>query len=104
MGPAWATCQDIGRDYAATVSGTMNMFGNLVGAVSTLLVTGLLMKTYPGTQGILICFTTYGVVYFLGLGIWLFIDASKPIEADEPHATDGSGTGGAPGAASGTPS
>src|SRR5262245_15684476 len=53
MGPAWATCQDIGRDYAATVSGAMNMFGNLVGAVSTLLVTGLLMKKFPGTEGIL---------------------------------------------------
>ena len=50
MAPAWAVCQDIGRDYAATVSGTMNMFGNLVGAVSTLLVTGLIMKHYPATR------------------------------------------------------
>ena len=46
MGPAWAACQDIGRDYAATVSGTMNMVGNLAGGVSTLLVTGLIMKEY----------------------------------------------------------
>src|SRR5207249_11126948 len=83
MAPAWAVCQDIGRDYAATVSGTMNMFGNLVGAVSTLLVTGLLTKNYPGTDGILICFTMYGVVYFLGVGIWLLIDASKPIVPDD---------------------
>lgn len=80
MAPAWAVCQDIGRDYAATVSGAMNMFGNLVGAVSTLLVTGLLMKNYPGTQGILICFTMYGCVYFLGVGIWLLIDPTKPID------------------------
>src|SRR6185369_5326305 len=83
MAPAWAVCQDIGRDYAATLSGAMNMFGNLVGAVSTLLVTGLLMKNYPGTQGILICFVMYGVVYFLGVGSWLLIDASKPIVSDE---------------------
>jgi MFS family permease len=80
MAPAWAVCQDVGRDYAATVSGTMNMFGNLVGAVSTLLVTGLLTKKYPGTEGILICFTMYSIVYFLGVGIWLFIDPTKPIE------------------------
>lgn len=79
MAPAWAVCQDIGRDYAATVSGAMNMFGNLVGAVSTLLVTGLLMKKFPGTQGILICFTMYGIVYFLGVGIWCLIDPTKPI-------------------------
>ncbi len=88
MAPAWAVCQDIGRDYAATVSGTMNMFGNLVGAVSTLLVTGLLMKNYPGPQGILICFTMYGIVYFLGVGVWLLIDASKPIVSDAEFAAD----------------
>ena len=82
MAPSWAVCQDIGRDYAATVSGAMNMFGNLVGAVSTLLVTGLLLKNYPGTQGILICFTMYGIVYFLGVGLWLLIDPTKPIVSD----------------------
>jgi MFS transporter, ACS family, glucarate transporter len=84
MGPAWAVCQDVGRDYAATVSGAMNMFGNLVGAVSTLLVTGLIMKEFQGTKGILICFTMYGIVYFLGVGLWLLIDPTKPIEPDEP--------------------
>jgi sugar phosphate permease len=80
MAPAWAVCQDIGRDYAATVSGTMNMFGNLVGAVSTLFVTGLLLKNFPGTQGILICFVMYGIVYFVGVGLWLLIDPTKPID------------------------
>jgi sugar phosphate permease len=80
MAPAWAVCQDVGRDYAATVSGAMNMFGNLVGAVSTLLVTGLLLKNFPGTKGILICFTMYGCVYFLGVGLWMLIDPTKPID------------------------
>ena len=82
MAPAWAVCQDVGRDYAATVSGAMNMFGNLVGAVSTLLVTGLIMKHNPGTNGIVICFTMYGIVYFLGVGLWLLIDPTKPIDAE----------------------
>ncbi len=87
MAPAWAVCQDVGRDYAATVSGAMNMFGNLVGAVSTLLITGLILKNNPGTNGMLICFTMYGFVYFLGVGLWLLIDPTKPIEPDEPHIT-----------------
>jgi sugar phosphate permease len=82
MAPAWAVCQDIGRDYAATVSGAMNMCGNLFGAVLTILITGKLMKGFPGTQGILICFTMYGIVYLLGAGLWLLIDPTKPI-ADE---------------------
>jgi ACS family glucarate transporter-like MFS transporter len=84
MAPAWAVCQDIGRDYAATVSGAMNMFGNLVGAVSGILVTGLIIQSVPGTTGILICLTMYAVVYFLGVGLWLLIDPTKPVA--EPGA------------------
>src|SRR5262249_58152316 len=34
MGSAWATCQDIGRRYAAIVAGCMNTIGNLGGAVA----------------------------------------------------------------------
>jgi len=92
MGPAWATCQDIGRDYAATVSGAMNMFGNLVGAVSGIFFTGLIMKNFPesdGPRGILICFITYFFVYMFGVVAWMFIDASKPIVSDEEHAAMG---------------
>ncbi len=93
MAPAWATCQDIGRNIAATVSGAMNMFGNLVGAVTGIFVTGMILKAHtvnPGTKeefvatsGYIVCFATYAVVYFLGVGLWLFIDASKPIVPDD---------------------
>lgn len=86
MAPSWAVCQDIGQKYAATVAGTMNMVGNLGGAFTGIFVTGWIRKQYPDTNGILILFTIYGVVYFIGVGLWLFIDASKPIVPDEPHA------------------
>ena len=87
MAPAWAVCQDIGRDYAATVSGAMNMTGNLLGAVSTLFVTGMLDKHIPDRQQfILVCFTMYGAVYFLGVGLWLLIDPTRPIEPPEEAA------------------
>ena len=88
MAPAWACCQDIGRDYAATVSGAMNMTGNLVGAVSGIFFTGYITKSYPGETGIVICFATFAVVYFLGVGLWMLIDASKPIVPDQAPATD----------------
>jgi MFS family permease len=87
MAPAWATCQDIGRQFAATVSGTMNMFGNLVGAVSGIFFTGMVMTSdLSQQQKILACFATYAAVYFVGVGIWMLIDASKPIveEASRP--------------------
>ncbi len=83
MAPAWAVCQDVGQQYAATVSGAMNMFGNLVGAVSGIFVTGTLMKAFPGTDGILYCFSIYAGVYFAGVLAWMTIDATKPIAADE---------------------
>ena len=35
MGSSWATCQDIGRRYAAIVAGMMNMIGNLGGTVAS---------------------------------------------------------------------
>jgi MFS family permease len=99
MAPAWAVCQDIGGRYAATVSGAMNMFGNLVGAVSGIFVTGLILKantTDAGlpserieTAGYVICFTLYGLVYLAGAGLWLLIDANKPVatEDDQTGAT-----------------
>ena len=94
MAPAWATCQDIGREYAATVSGAMNMVGNLVGAVTGIFVTGMILSAHSvkddatgkfvmQTSGYVVCFGMYAVVYFAGVGLWLFIDASKPIVPDE---------------------
>lgn len=104
MAPAWAVCQDIGRDYAATVSGAMNMFGNLVGAVSGIFVTGMILKTYtvtvegvggqPATtavqpEGYVVLFTLYAAFYFVGVALWLAIDATKPIVAhDDPESTE----------------
>jgi ACS family glucarate transporter-like MFS transporter len=89
MAPAWAVCQDIGQEYAATVSGAMNMFGNLAGAVLGILVTGLLLKTFVGTEGIILCFILYGCIYFVGVGLWAIIDSTKPIVAAD-HTKDGS--------------
>lgn len=94
MAPAWAVCQDIGREYAATVSGAMNMVGNLVGAVSGILLTGLISTansvpvfndagiqtgTKVTTQGYVTLFAMYAAVYFVGVGLWMLIDANKPV-------------------------
>ncbi len=45
MGPAWASCIDIGRRYAGVVSGMMNMIGNLGGFVAGV-ATGLILNAY----------------------------------------------------------
>lgn len=95
MGPAWATAQDIGRRYAAIVSGTMNMIGNLGAALGNL-ITGLILAahtvkvTVDGVEkevvegiGFVICFVMYALVYGLGVLSWLLIDSTKPVVSEQ---------------------
>jgi MFS family permease len=107
LGSAWAVCQDIGRRYAAIVSGFMNMVGNLVGGVSTIFVTAAIMKAQvaaheaaavaAGTditdarrageiEGYIINLSLYATAYVLGVVFWLLIDASKPV-VPEPSSS-----------------
>lgn len=48
MGAAWATCQDIGKRYAAIVAGFMNTIGNLGGAAAGY-ITGTVVASYFAT-------------------------------------------------------
>lgn len=45
MGASWATCQDIGKRYAAIVAGAMNTVGNLGGAAAGW-ITGTILGSY----------------------------------------------------------
>lgn len=108
MGPAWAVCQDIGRRYAAIVSGFMNMVGNL-GAVATIIVTAAVMqgrvaarleeatvlaatagtpvtapvyaaaRTAGEIEGYIINLSLYALAYAIGVVFWLKIDATQPV-------------------------
>jgi MFS transporter, ACS family, glucarate transporter len=103
MGASWATCQDIGRRYAAIVASFMNMIGNLGGFVATL-IGGSVLKygisvhaAKLGTTsdlltgadlnaglriGYQINFFVFAAVYVIGVICWLRINADKPV-ADE---------------------
>jgi MFS family permease len=104
MGAAWATCQDIGRRYAAIVAGCMNTIGNVGGAVAGWL-TGLILKQtllgyasnlgktveelspaekaaglLPGYQ---INFVLFAAVCGLAVLFWLRVDATQPVAPPE---------------------
>jgi MFS family permease len=104
MGAAWATCQDIGKRYAAIVAGCMNTIGNLGGAASAFLIGYVLEKAvdrYESANGVLIAalepaekaaalkeanlpgwqfnFVSFGVVYFVAMALWFIIDATRPV-------------------------
>ena len=75
IGPAWAVPMDIGGEFSGTVSGMMNMGGQIVGALS------------PTVFGILVAkgswvapFVVSACLLFVGAGIWAFwIDPEQSV-------------------------
>jgi ACS family glucarate transporter-like MFS transporter len=103
MGSSWATCQDIGRRYAAIVAGFMNMVGNFGGFVAIVIsgfvldygkavhaarlgTTSQLLVGSDLTAGLMIGyqinFLVFAAVYVIGVICWLCIDASKPVAGE----------------------
>ncbi len=74
MGPAWASCADIGERYAGTLSGAMNMTGALAGAIS-MIVTGWWLDS----SHYLLIFTVFGCGYGLAASCWFAVDVTKPL-------------------------
>jgi MFS family permease len=122
MGPAWATCQDIGKRYAAIVAGCMNTIGNLGGALAGWL-TGVILhhtlaeharslgksleqltaaeKVAGNLLGYQINFATFAAAYVIAVLLWLGIDSTKPVLPEEPAVplpeVDGEGVEAPPG-------
>jgi MFS family permease len=108
MGAAWATCQDIGKRYAAIVAGCMNTIGNLGGTVANV-VTGLIVQhsltSYATTKslsvdalsqadkiagkhsGYQLSLATFAVAYAVAVFLWLRVDATKPVAVEEQGAS-----------------
>ena len=79
MPGSWATCMDVGGRYAGTVSGSMNMLGNLGGMAGPVVV-GYVLDRAPRDWHLV--FVICSVIYFLGAICWLFIDPVRPLEDD----------------------
>jgi MFS family permease len=74
---AWSACMDIGGRFAGSVSGSMNMMGNLSGGLAPLVV-GLILD-WSNQNWNLALFVSVGV-YFLGAICWLFLDSNHRID------------------------
>jgi sugar phosphate permease len=74
MGPAWASCADVGERYAGTLSGAMNMTGAFAGAAGMALA-GVLF--HQGQDDLV--FILFGCSYALASLCWLLVDVSKPL-------------------------
>jgi sugar phosphate permease len=89
MPPSWGACMDVGGKYAGSLSGSMNMAGNLAGWVAPPLLAYILLWTDNNWS---ITFYVSAGVYYLGCVCWIFIDPVSPLD-DEP-STKGDTAGG----------
>ena len=77
-GVSWAIPLDIGRDHSGTVSGVMNMFGNLGGALSPILF-AVLLKTFNSWTPPFILASILCLVAGL---LWFKIDPTLSVEEE----------------------
>jgi MFS family permease len=68
---SWNTCVEIGKEYTATVSSTMNMLGNLAGFVAPT-VFGLILQG-TGNNWAIVMYTMAGAAVVSG-ACWFFIE------------------------------
>jgi len=84
VAPAWAVCVEVGGAHAGVVSGAMNMFGNLGGALSPLVI-GFSLQTFASWQVPLL---TVAVGYLIAALAWLAIDPAKRLHPEDAEAND----------------
>ena len=75
LAAAWASCADIGGAAAGTVSGAMNMTGNIGAALSPALMGLLIEKTANWN----ITFYIAAILNIVGMALWFFIHADQPL-------------------------
>ena len=80
MPSGWSACMDVGGKYAGSLSGSMNMMGNLGGAVGSLVVAQILKFTGNNWT---ICFWVAAGIYLIGAACWLFIDPVTPLDGSQ---------------------
>ena len=83
MPGSWGACMDVGGKYAGTVSGSMNMAGNIAGFVAPA-VGGYILKAHGGDYTMFL-YLMAGV-YALGVLCWPLIDPVTPIDQGEVAA------------------
>jgi nitrate/nitrite transporter NarK len=79
MPGSWAACMDVGGRYAGTLSGTMNMAGNLGGFFSPLVIAYILANSNNNWG---LTFYVSAAVYFAGIFFWLALDPVTPMEQE----------------------
>ena len=79
MPPSWAATTDMGGRFAGTLSGAMNSWGNLGGAVAPAVIGYVLAWTNNNWT---IAFYISAFLYAAAIPCWIFLDSVTPLEAE----------------------
>jgi MFS family permease len=79
MPNAWPTTMDVGGRFAGTLSGAMNMSGNIGGSLAPIAIPFILKHSNHNWA---LTFYLSAAVYLFGGVCWLFLDPVTPIEKD----------------------
>jgi sugar phosphate permease len=77
MPGSWGACMDVGGKYAGTLSGAMNMMGNIGGAISPAVIGHMLQWTNNNWD---MTFYVSASIYGVAALLWGFLDPVTPIE------------------------
>lgn len=77
MPGGWGACMEVGGKYAGSLSGSMNMMGNIGGAVAPMVVPWVLSVSGGNWN---LNFYTFAAVYVIAALSWIFIDPVTPLE------------------------
>jgi MFS family permease len=80
MPGSWGACMDVGGKYAGTLSGAMNMMGNLGGAASPTIIGYMLRATKNNWD---MTFYVSAAVYAMAVLLWRYLDPVTPLEGPE---------------------
>ena len=83
MPGSWAAVMDVGGKYAGTLSGFMNMLGNVGGALGPFMVGYILKWTNMNWN---LTFYVSAAIYLLGVVCWRFLDPVTPLDQPEEAA------------------
>ncbi len=81
MPPSWAATMDMGGRYAGTLSGAMNSWGNLGGAVAPAVIGYVLAWTNNNWN---VAFYISAFLYAAAIPCWIFLDSVTPLEVPSP--------------------
>jgi MFS family permease len=82
---AWTACMDVGGKSVATLSGMMNMMGNVGGFISPIACGYIVQETHRWD----LAFYLTAAAYVLGVFFWLWMDPVTPLEEQTQTALRG---------------